>query len=247
MLAAEGATVVITWRKGETAAAAVIASLAGTGHSAHHADVSDTASLNALAAMVRSAHGRADILVNPAGFTKAVPAHDLHALDDAFIDDMFRINWRGVFATIRAFRALLSESGDGLIVNVSSIAALNGVGSNVAYAAVKASRKSQEPMPYFVIHALDHHGKNALRLSCYPAHRAFLGDCKRFGISLAASGPLVSEDGTTAIGSFFVVEAEDIASVKAFNQSDPFGEAGLWESVLIHRFDLKRGTIGAPR
>ncbi|WP_163364040.1 SDR family NAD(P)-dependent oxidoreductase, partial [Klebsiella aerogenes] len=83
-------------------------------------------------------YGRADILVNSAGFTKPVPAGDLDALDDAFIDRMFQVNWRGQFAAIRAFRRLLEANGNGLVVNVSSIAALNGVGSNLAYAAVKA-------------------------------------------------------------------------------------------------------------
>lgn len=139
LLAAEGATVAVTWRSGSAAAAAVLAELPGAGHSAHQADVADSASLAALAVEVRQRHGRADILVNTAGFTKAVPAQDLDALDDAFIDEMFRVNWRGVFATIRAFRPLLSESGDALVVNVSSIAAASGVGSNVAYAAVKAA------------------------------------------------------------------------------------------------------------
>ena len=47
-------------------------------------------------------------------------------------------NWRGVFATIRAFHPLLAASGDGLIVNVSSISATTGTGSNIAYVAAKA-------------------------------------------------------------------------------------------------------------
>jgi len=139
MLAEQGMTIAITWRGSDVTADEVFASLPGNGHTAHQADVTDSASLAALAAQVRERHGRADILVNTAGFTKAVAAHDLDALDDALIDEMFRVNWRGVFATIRAFRPLLSESGDALVVNVSSIAAASGVGSNIAYAAVKAA------------------------------------------------------------------------------------------------------------
>ncbi|MET0543748.1 MAG: SDR family oxidoreductase, partial [Variovorax sp.] len=42
------------------------------------------------------------------------------------------------FATIRAFAPMLKASGDGLIVNVSSIAGFTGVGSNLAYVAAKA-------------------------------------------------------------------------------------------------------------
>jgi 3-oxoacyl-[acyl-carrier protein] reductase len=40
---------------------------------------------------------------------------------------------------VRAFRGLLEAGGNGLVVNVSSIAAFNGAGSNIAYAAVKAA------------------------------------------------------------------------------------------------------------
>ncbi|CEJ10830.1 Glucose 1-dehydrogenase 1 [bacterium YEK0313] len=136
--AAEGARVVVVYRSDKAGADVVVASLPGSGHLAAAAAVEDTPSLEALAALVADTFGRADILVNSAGFTKPVPAGDLDALDDAFIDKMFQVNWRGQFAAIRAFRKLLEASGAGLVVNVSSIAALNGVGSNIAYAAVKA-------------------------------------------------------------------------------------------------------------
>jgi 3-oxoacyl-[acyl-carrier protein] reductase len=139
MLAQAGAAIVVTWRSDEASAKAVLASLPTGKHMAAQAIVEDTPSLVALADTVRAKLGRADILVNAAGFTKPVPAADLEALDDEFIDQMFRVNWRGQFASIRAFKPLLEASGDGLIVNVSSIAALNGVGSNIAYAAVKSA------------------------------------------------------------------------------------------------------------
>jgi 3-oxoacyl-[acyl-carrier protein] reductase len=139
MLAAAGATLVVTWRSDEASAKDVIASLPDGTHFAAQAMVEETPSLVALAEAVRAKLGRADILVNAAGFTKPVPAADFDALDDDFIDQMFRVNWRGQFAAVRAFKQLLEASGDGLIVNVSSIAALNGVGSNIAYAAVKSA------------------------------------------------------------------------------------------------------------
>jgi 3-oxoacyl-[acyl-carrier protein] reductase len=139
LLAGAGAAVVVVWRSDAEAADAVLTSLPRGRHIAARAIVEDTPSLIALAEKVKAAFGKADILVNSAGFTKPVPAGDFDALDDAFIDEMFRVNWRGQFATVRAFRPLLEASGDGLIVNVSSIAALSGVGSNIAYAAVKAA------------------------------------------------------------------------------------------------------------
>jgi 3-oxoacyl-[acyl-carrier protein] reductase len=138
LLAEEGASVVVTYRSDAAGAAKLIQTLAGSGHRAEPVTVEDSGTLTALASLVSEVYGRADILVNTAGFTKPVPANDLAALDDALIDRLFQVNWRGQFATIRAFRSLLEASGDGLIVNVSSIAALSGVGSNIAYAAVKA-------------------------------------------------------------------------------------------------------------
>ena len=141
MFAEAGAHVAVTHRPGEDKArdaAIFIAGLPGQNHSAFAADVGDTATLIALRDAVAARYGRLDVLINSAGFTKPIPHADLEALNDDLIDDMFRINWRGQFATVRAFAPMLKASGDGLIVSISSIAALNGNGSNIAYGAVKA-------------------------------------------------------------------------------------------------------------
>ena len=145
LFAEAGARVVITHRPdpaGSTdkadAAADIVGRLEGGGHAAHPADVADTTSLVALQKYVDAAYRRCDILVNTAGFTKPVAHADLDALDDALIDRMFLINWRGQFATIRAFAPMLKASGDGLIVSVSSIAGVSGLGSSIAYSATKA-------------------------------------------------------------------------------------------------------------
>ena len=81
-LAAEGATVVVTWRSGEAAANALLATLPGTGHLARRAVVEDSSSLNSLAADVERRLGRCDILVNTAGYTRPIPIGDLDALTD---------------------------------------------------------------------------------------------------------------------------------------------------------------------
>jgi 3-oxoacyl-[acyl-carrier protein] reductase len=139
-LGALGARCVLLYRSGSAEeAAAQACALPGGGHSALRADITHSASLSEAAAMVAAAHGGiAHILVNSAGHTKAVPAADLEGLNDELIDDILRANFRGVFATIRAFTPLLKASGDGLIVNISSIAGFTGTGSNLAYAAAKA-------------------------------------------------------------------------------------------------------------
>src|SRR5277367_2745983 len=140
VLAEAGARVIVTHTARSGGAAASLAdSLPGWGHMALPADVADTASLLALRDDVRVRCGGAlHVLVNAAGFTKPVSHADLDALDDALIDRMFAVNWRGQFAAVRAFAPMLKASGDGLIVSVSSIAGQTGVGSSIAYCAAKA-------------------------------------------------------------------------------------------------------------
>lgn len=137
-LARAGARVVLLARGALDDSNAMAAQLPGQGHGAVRADTADGASLQAAAAEVLARFGRADILVNSAGITRAVPHHDLDALTDVLIDEIFVANWRGPFSTIRAFAPLLRANGKGLVVNISSIAGSTGNGSNVAYCGAKA-------------------------------------------------------------------------------------------------------------
>ncbi len=139
LLAAAGARVVVGYNRGAERAAALIGEVPGNGHKAMHLPLEDTAQIRRVAAAVREEFGRADILVNSAGFTRMVPHHDLEALDDDLIDAVLTANVRGPFATIRAFVPLLRESGDGVIVNISSGAAQHGTGSSIIYGASKAA------------------------------------------------------------------------------------------------------------
>ena len=138
-LAALGARCVLLHHRADAHSAQALADgLPGSGHAAVFADVLDSATLAAAAHHIGEQFGAVHILINSAGRTRAVPAADLDALDDELIDDMLRVNLRAVFATMRAFVPLLKASGDGLIVNISSIAAFTGTGSNLAYVAAKA-------------------------------------------------------------------------------------------------------------
>ena len=137
-LARLGARIVLLHRGGPEKSAELLQSLPGTGHGAVTASVTSSAELTAAAQTVQQQFGGAQILINCAGHTQPVPAKDLDALTDELIDEMFASNWRGTFAAIRAFAPQLAASGDGAIVNVSSIAGSTGLGSNLAYAASKA-------------------------------------------------------------------------------------------------------------
>jgi uncharacterized protein YciI len=91
----------------------------------------------------------------------------------------------------------------------------------------------------YVIHALDKPGALLTRLAHYEAHKAYLSDTSPAGIRIIMSGPLVADDGATAIGSLLVVEAASAEVVEAFNKADPFHAAGIWDRVTVTGF-LKR-------
>ncbi|MCA0230409.1 MAG: SDR family oxidoreductase [Bacteroidetes bacterium] len=114
-----------------------------TQHSIFHAPTTDAQKVEALKAFVAEKYGKLDVLVNNAGITTPVPHEDLEGLTDEWIDKIMQTNFRGSFAMCRAMRELLEAPigglGAGLIVNISSIAGIYGIGSNVAYCASKAA------------------------------------------------------------------------------------------------------------
>ena len=138
-LAEAGARVAVGYGAGRERAEAVVAALPGQGHIALPMPMLDSAALRAAAAQVAREMGRADVLVNSAGTTRAVPHADLEAMDDDSFDRILVTNVRGPFATIRAFAPLLKQSGDGVVVNVSSLSGSTGLGSSIAYCASKAA------------------------------------------------------------------------------------------------------------
>ncbi|MFT4249087.1 MAG: SDR family oxidoreductase [Pseudomonas sp.] len=137
-LAGAGFRLVVAYRSSQGPAQALADALPGAGHRALPASVTDSASLQALAAQLE----RCDVLVNCAGTTRFVAHADLDGLDDALIDEILATNVRGAIAATRALLPRLRAStwpGGGVVVNISSIAARTGMGSNIAYCASKAA------------------------------------------------------------------------------------------------------------
>ena len=138
-LAQGGAKIVVGYNSHPEKANTVVASLPGSGHSTIRIPMLETPLIREAAAVVEREYGRCDVLVNSAGFTRMIPHHDLEALTDELIDAIFAANVRGPFVTIRAFAPLMKRSGDAVVVNISSIAAVTGTGSNIAYGGSKAA------------------------------------------------------------------------------------------------------------
>lgn len=89
---------------------------------------------------------------------------------------------------------------------------------------------------FYVIHCIDKDGMVDRRLELYGQHKSYLASAD---IKTVVSGPLVTDDGETMIGSMFIVEAESRSEVEAFNRDDPFNKAGLWATVNIHAFSKR--------
>ena len=137
--ASKGARLIVGYRESAAAAETLAGELEGSGHSAKEAPVEDSRRLASLADEIEAEYGRLDILINNAGITRFVAHDDLDGLDDELIDEIFRTNWRGAFACVRAFRPLLDAGAGGLVINISSIAGATAMGSNIAYCASKAA------------------------------------------------------------------------------------------------------------
>lgn len=97
-------------------------------------DVSDRAAMTSYAAAVAEHFGRVDVVVNNAGVTVTGDFEDME-LDD--FDWIVGINLMGVVHGSKAFLPHLIASGEGYLVNISSLFGLVSMPSQTAYNATK--------------------------------------------------------------------------------------------------------------
>jgi NAD(P)-dependent dehydrogenase (short-subunit alcohol dehydrogenase family) len=83
----------------------------------HRFDAMDAASAEAWIDAVAAAHGRLDGLVNNAGVLRRF---GFDHPDEAALDEMWTVNVKAPFRTIRKALPLLKAAGDGRIVNIAS-------------------------------------------------------------------------------------------------------------------------------
>ena len=140
-LAKRGASVVINFSKSAKEAEEVADAVKKTGAPVRvvQGNVAADADCRKMAAAAMEAFGRIDILVNNAGTTKFAGHRDLDALSAEDFANIYAVNVIGAFQMIRACAEGLRAHGDGAVVNVSSIAGIEGLGSSVAYAASKGA------------------------------------------------------------------------------------------------------------
>ena len=143
-LAQKGCSVLINYSRKQEPAERVAQEVQALGVKAIvvRADVSSDADCRNMVAEAEKAFGRLDVFVNNAGTTRFINFDDLEGVKDEDWSTIIGVNLRGPFQCARAARKLLSESGEGCVINVSSIAGLRPTGSSIPYAASKAALNS---------------------------------------------------------------------------------------------------------
>ncbi|TCL55117.1 3-oxoacyl-[acyl-carrier protein] reductase/7-alpha-hydroxysteroid dehydrogenase [Allofournierella massiliensis] len=129
----EGATVILTGSRQETAEKAV-AALKEKDPNAKVAGIapnlSDLASVEAAFQKVAQEYGRIDVLVNNAGMSDSTP---FDKYDEATFEKVMDLNVKGVFTCARAVTPIMQAQGSGVILNTSSMVSRYGQPSGIAY------------------------------------------------------------------------------------------------------------------
>jgi len=132
LFAAEGARVMVTDVLDKDAGE-VAADIGDAARSMRH-DVASEEDWAAVVAATLEAFGRLDVLINNAAVYHVVPIEDEKLAD---FNRLLAVNLGGPFLGIRACISAMRAVGGGSIVNISSVAGLEGFGGHAAYGSSK--------------------------------------------------------------------------------------------------------------
>jgi ketoreductase RED2 len=135
--AAEGARVVVNSARSVEAGQAVADSLPDARY--FQGDVADEDDCARLVERTVDECGHLDVLVNNAGTTQVIPHEDLEAASPDVFREIFDVNVFGTWALTRLAMPALRDTGDGSVVNITSIAGVRPTGSSIPYAMSKAA------------------------------------------------------------------------------------------------------------
>jgi len=137
LLAAEGATVIVTDMNEAEGKATVDGILANGGKAEFHSlNVTQEAEWVSVVDKVVASHGQIDVLVNNAGI---LIIKQLEETTTEEWDRTFDINVKGVFFGTKAVLPAMKKAGGGSIINISSIYGLVGAPVSAAYQATKGA------------------------------------------------------------------------------------------------------------
>ena len=141
LLAEKGCNVVINYTrsKEEAMATAQLVEQHNVECIVFQADVSNDDECKSMVEAAIKKWGKIDYLVNNAGKTKFNPFENLDGLSGEDFLDIYSVNVVGPYQMIKAVGPYMKQQGGGAIVNDSSLAGINGVGSSIAYVTSKAA------------------------------------------------------------------------------------------------------------
>jgi 2-hydroxycyclohexanecarboxyl-CoA dehydrogenase len=204
-LAAEGATVAVTdldYGSAQDTAAAIGGDSVGL-----EVDVTDRPGVDAMVASVHQRFGRIDVLVNNAGWDKAVPFIES---DPADWDRAIQINLYGVLNTCRAVLPIMAAQGFGAVVNIGSDAGRVGSSGEAVYSAAKGG------VIAFTKSAARELARNQVRVNCICPGPT---DTPLFA-SMGGDNPKLREALIKAIPFRRLAAPSDLANAVAFYASD---------------------------
>lgn len=141
LLASRGWNIAINYRASRDEAETTAAACRKLGADAItlQGDVADDGHCRRMAKQTLARWKRIDGLVNNAGITKVVAGADLEGLNAEDFHAIYATNVVGAYQMTRAAAPALRATGNGSIVNISSIVGIVGGGSSTAYAASKGA------------------------------------------------------------------------------------------------------------
>ncbi len=141
LLAQKECNVVINYTRSENEAfeTAKIAEKHGAETIVFQADVSKDEECQAMVSAAMKKWGQIDYLVNNAGRTKFNFFENLDGLTMDDFQSIYAVNVVGAYQMIKAVVPHMKKQGSGAIVNDSSLAGVNAMGSSIAYVTSKAA------------------------------------------------------------------------------------------------------------
>lgn len=203
----EGATVILT--DVDSDAGEKLAEELGTNAEFHKQDVRDENSWKELIDDVVKRHGRLDVLVNNAGVVEPGTIESQTIEEYEFIMD---VSSRGTFLGCKYAIPAMKESGGGSIINMASIASLQGEDRVAAYSAAKGAVQG------LTLSIAAHSAKNQLGIRCNSLHPSGILTPMVTNIRSALADPGV--ESRSLVPSEELGEPNDIAHTVVFLASD---------------------------